>query len=98
LEDIKPSNELLSLQQPSMLQNPDFSVKVTQPAESPPPTPEKNIESQRSNVSAPQPPAPTIPVKNTVIPKLGITERSLWYRVKKLKIQVRMTGESRDPV
>jgi len=29
---------------------------------------------------------------------LGITERSLWYRVKKLKIQVRMTGESPDPV
>ena len=28
---------------------------------------------------------------------LGITERSLWYRVKKLKIQVRMTGESPDP-
>ena len=28
---------------------------------------------------------------------LGITERSLWYRVKKLKIQVRMTGESADP-
>jgi two-component system response regulator HydG len=25
---------------------------------------------------------------------LGITERSLWYRVKKLKIQVRMAGES----
>ena len=29
---------------------------------------------------------------------LGITERSLWYRVKKLKIQVRMTGESPDHV
>jgi DNA-binding NtrC family response regulator len=28
---------------------------------------------------------------------LGITERSLWYRVKKLKIQVRMSGESPDP-
>ena len=28
---------------------------------------------------------------------LGITERSLWYRVKKLKIQVRMTGDSQDP-
>jgi two-component system, NtrC family, response regulator AtoC len=28
---------------------------------------------------------------------LGITERSLWYRVKKLKIQVRMTGDSPDP-
>jgi transcriptional regulator with GAF, ATPase, and Fis domain len=28
---------------------------------------------------------------------LGITERSLWYRVKKLKIQVRMTGESPGP-
>jgi len=25
---------------------------------------------------------------------LGITERSLWYRVKKLKIQVRMTGDN----
>jgi two-component system, NtrC family, response regulator AtoC len=29
---------------------------------------------------------------------LGITERSLWYRVKKLKIQVRMAGENPDPV
>jgi two-component system response regulator AtoC len=29
---------------------------------------------------------------------LGITERSLWYRVKKLKIQVRMTGEGSGPV
>jgi DNA-binding NtrC family response regulator len=29
---------------------------------------------------------------------LGITERSLWYRIKKLKIQVRMAGESPDPV
>jgi len=28
---------------------------------------------------------------------LGITERSLWYRVKKLKIQVRISGESPDP-
>jgi two-component system, NtrC family, response regulator AtoC len=28
---------------------------------------------------------------------LGITERSLWYRVKKLKIQVRMTGDNPDP-
>jgi two-component system, NtrC family, response regulator AtoC len=28
---------------------------------------------------------------------LGITERSLWYRIKKLKIHVRMTGESPDP-
>ena len=28
---------------------------------------------------------------------LGITERSLWYRVKKLKIQVRMTGENPEP-
>jgi len=28
---------------------------------------------------------------------LGITERSLWYRVKKLKIQVRMTGGNPDP-
>jgi transcriptional regulator with GAF, ATPase, and Fis domain len=28
---------------------------------------------------------------------LGITERSLWYRVKKLKIQVRMAGEGPDP-
>jgi len=28
---------------------------------------------------------------------LGITERSLWYRVKKLKIQVRMTGEGPGP-
>jgi two-component system, NtrC family, response regulator AtoC len=28
---------------------------------------------------------------------LGITERSLWYRVKKLKIQVRITGENPDP-
>ena len=28
---------------------------------------------------------------------LGITERSLWYRVKKLKIRVRITGESPDP-
>jgi two-component system response regulator AtoC len=28
---------------------------------------------------------------------LGISERSLWYRVKKLKIQVRMTGGSPDP-
>ena len=27
---------------------------------------------------------------------LGITERSLWYRVKKLKIQVRMTGDNPD--
>ena len=27
---------------------------------------------------------------------LGITERSLWYRVKKLKIQVRISGESPD--
>jgi len=27
---------------------------------------------------------------------LGITERSLWYRVKKLKIQVRMTGDHPD--
>jgi two-component system, NtrC family, response regulator AtoC len=29
---------------------------------------------------------------------LGITERSLWYRVKKLKIQVRISGESPDRV
>jgi two-component system response regulator AtoC len=29
---------------------------------------------------------------------LGITERSLWYRVKKLKIQVRISGESPEPV
>ena len=29
---------------------------------------------------------------------LGITERSLWYRVKKLKIQVRISGESADHV
>jgi two-component system, NtrC family, response regulator AtoC len=29
---------------------------------------------------------------------LGITERSLWYRVKKLKIQVRISGESSEPV
>jgi len=29
---------------------------------------------------------------------LGITERSLWYRVKKLKIQVRVSGESSEPV
>ena len=28
---------------------------------------------------------------------LGITERSLWYRVKKLKIQVRMTGDNPEP-
>jgi two-component system, NtrC family, response regulator AtoC len=28
---------------------------------------------------------------------LGITERSLWYRIKKLKIQVRLPGERRDP-
>jgi two-component system response regulator AtoC len=28
---------------------------------------------------------------------LGITERSLWYRVKKLKIQVRISGEGPDP-
>jgi DNA-binding NtrC family response regulator len=27
---------------------------------------------------------------------LGITERSLWYRVKKLKIQVRMSGDNPD--
>jgi transcriptional regulator with PAS, ATPase and Fis domain len=27
---------------------------------------------------------------------LGISERSLWYRVKKLKIQVRMTGDNPD--
>jgi hypothetical protein len=36
---------------------------------------------------------------NVILGVFGNTlgERSLWYRVKKLKIQVRMTGESPDP-